>query len=137
MSKLAIYLHPSRIIGATLGDGAAEIGAALRLILSELGDSQRPRRMTRGALECAASIRPFITTRRPNTRRQLSSTQRANIFARDGEVCVYCDGVSGPFEVDHILAVARGGSDLPSNLCVACEDCNRSKGAKLVSEWAS
>lgn len=36
----------------------------------------------------------------------------------------------GLFHVDHILPVARGGTDHESNLCLACELCNLYKWAK-------
>ncbi|WP_170249261.1 HNH endonuclease [Methylobacterium haplocladii] len=60
---------------------------------------------------------------------------RELVFGRDGSFCRYCLDDEGPFEIDHILARARGGSDHPDNLGVACRPCNRSKGAKLIEEW--
>jgi hypothetical protein len=65
----------------------------------------------------------------------LSAAQRAEIYARDGEVCAYCASTEGPFHIDHVEPVARGGTNDPANLCVACKDCNLSKGAKSVDEW--
>ncbi len=49
--------------------------------------------------------------------------------------CAYCEGEEGPFEIDHVHPVALGGSDDPENLVWACRPCNRSKGAKPLSEW--
>lgn len=49
--------------------------------------------------------------------------------------CLYCDDAIGPFEVDHFVPLARGGTDHRSNLVCACRSCNRSKGPKLVEEW--
>ncbi len=51
--------------------------------------------------------------------------------------CEYCDKVvmAGQWEADHIVPVARGGSNKPSNLAVACIKCNRDKAAKDVLEW--
>ncbi len=60
---------------------------------------------------------------------------RILVLERDGEVCRYCHSEAGPFEIDHILAVVRGGLTVLANLCVACLKCNRSKGAKLLEEW--
>jgi 5-methylcytosine-specific restriction endonuclease McrA len=68
-------------------------------------------------------------------RPSLNAAIRALIFERDGYVCSYCGTEDGPFDVDHIHPVARGGSDDPENLCVACAPCNRSKGARTLSEW--
>lgn len=57
------------------------------------------------------------------------------IYRRDGYVCTYCGDENGPFEVDHVVPVTRGGSNAPDNLCVACKPCNSSKGDRLLSEW--
>lgn len=57
------------------------------------------------------------------------------------DVCHIC-GHTGADEVDHVLALARGGSEDISNLapahgakpCDTCgKQCNRSKGAKLFA----
>ena len=34
--------------------------------------------------------------------------------------------------VEHIVAIKHGGSDDPSNLCLACERCNLFKGSDLT-----
>lgn len=60
---------------------------------------------------------------------------RAAIFERDGWACMYCGDSAGPLECDHIVPISRGGSNDKSNLVTACRRCNRSKRAKLVSEW--
>ncbi len=47
-----------------------------------------------------------------------------------GRRCVYC-ARSLPLEaatLDHVIPVARGGTDAPGNLVVACGACNRLKG---------
>ena len=51
------------------------------------------------------------------------------------ETCAYCGCTSGPFELDHIIPVSRGGGNDQENLTCACRACNRSKGAKTVEEW--
>lgn len=65
----------------------------------------------------------------------LPQSVRVEVFARDGFACAYCGDTDGPFEVDHVEARIRGGTDDPSNLCVACRACNRSKGALPLHEW--
>lgn len=50
-----------------------------------------------------------------------------------GNCCAYC---RGPYEVmDHVVPLARGGSNWPANLRPACKICNDSKKAKRLSEW--
>ncbi|MBL8983224.1 MAG: HNH endonuclease, partial [Gemmatimonadetes bacterium] len=47
-----------------------------------------------------------------------------------GRRCVYCARVL-PLEhatLDHVVPLARGGTDDPGNLVVACGPCNRLKG---------
>ena len=50
-----------------------------------------------------------------------------------GGKCAYC---GGPFEhVDHVIALARGGTNWPANLRPACARCNGSKHARPLQEW--
>jgi 5-methylcytosine-specific restriction endonuclease McrA len=59
---------------------------------------------------------------------------RAEIFARWGGRCCYCD--SEATALDHVTPIARQGADAPHNLVPACTPCNSSKGAKPLAEWA-
>jgi 5-methylcytosine-specific restriction endonuclease McrA len=65
----------------------------------------------------------------------LSKARRDAILARDGAVCRYCGDEAGPFHIDHVEPLARGGSNRDDNLCVACAPCNFAKAAKVGSEW--
>lgn len=65
----------------------------------------------------------------------LSAAIRLAIHERDKYLCAYCGTGEGPFEVDHVVPVSRGGGDDHDNLCLACKPCNRAKSNKLVSEW--
>ena len=51
------------------------------------------------------------------------------LVERDGLRCHYCDTFMTYKEaqIDHILAKARGGTDAPSNLVLACARCNHVK----------
>ena len=51
------------------------------------------------------------------------------LVERDGLRCHYCDVVMNykDAQIDHILAKARGGTDAPSNLVLACAMCNHVK----------
>lgn len=42
------------------------------------------------------------------------------------------DRVERDWEIDHKVAVYYGGTNAPSNLCLACKPCNRKKGADLL-----
>lgn len=63
------------------------------------------------------------------TRKPIPVDVRALVFARDGLACVACGG-GDDLTVDHIVAVANGGTDDPDNLQTLCRPCNSSKGTK-------
>lgn len=69
------------------------------------------------------------------SRQSLPVTTCRQVAARCDYRCTYCGDLTGPFEVDHIYPVALGGTDDLENLTLACVPCNRSKGAKKLSEW--
>lgn len=52
------------------------------------------------------------------------------LIHQDGR-CAYCSDLLGPdFQVDHVIPLAKGGSNWPSNLAVACPACNRKKNVR-------
>lgn len=42
--------------------------------------------------------------------------------------CTYCSIENVPLQVEHVKPKANGGSDRISNLCLACDKCNKKKG---------
>lgn len=51
-------------------------------------------------------------------------------------LCWWCSKpLNNKYHIDHRIPLARGGSNAPANLCLACPKCNNSKGAKLPHEW--
>jgi len=51
--------------------------------------------------------------------------------------CWWCGKTVGQkYHVDHIVPLARGGSNKPNNICISCPRCNLSKQDKLPQEWA-
>lgn len=68
-------------------------------------------------------------------RRALSVKTRFDVFKRDAFTCQYC-GAHPPgvlLHVDHVVAVAAGGTNSVDNLVTACEPCNLGKGARSLS----
>jgi len=57
------------------------------------------------------------------------------LVMRDGLRCHYCDHLMtyDEAQIDHILAKARGGSDAPHNLVLACARCNGLKSTLCYS----
>lgn len=66
----------------------------------------------------------------------ISKKLRFDVFKRDQFACQYCGAHPSEtvlLEVDHIHPVAEGGTNEIDNLVTACFDCNRGKGAGLLS----
>lgn len=57
------------------------------------------------------------------------------LLSKWGRKCVYCGIENVPFEIEHILARSKGGSNRVSNLCLSCHSCNQAKGNKPVEEF--
>jgi 5-methylcytosine-specific restriction endonuclease McrA len=60
---------------------------------------------------------------------------REYLLEKWGRACAYCSSTGIPLQVEHITPRARGGSDRVSNLTLACERCNRAKGAQTATEF--
>lgn len=63
-------------------------------------------------------------------REQIPDSVRLFVWQRDGGKCVKC-GANEKLEFDHIIPVAKGGSNTERNIQLLCERCNRQKGAKI------
>jgi HNH endonuclease/RRXRR protein len=60
---------------------------------------------------------------------------RAYVLQKWARRCAYCGATNAPFQLDHIIPRSRHGSDRVSNLCLACEACNRKKGNQTATEF--
>ena len=65
-----------------------------------------------------------------NLRESIPDDVKLFVWQRDGGKCVKC-GIQQNLEFDHIIPVAKGGSNTARNIQLLCETCNRSKGANL------
>lgn len=54
---------------------------------------------------------------------------RDYLLEHDHHTCQECGAKQGPFEIDHVIPIAKGGQNVPNNLRVLCRTCNRRKGA--------
>ena len=53
---------------------------------------------------------------------------REYLLQKWGRQCVYCGKANVPLQIDHIIPKGKRGSNRPSNLTMACQDCNQAKG---------
>ena len=69
-------------------------------------------------------------------RRNPSKSTRRRLWRSTDGRCIYCgDGLTPGWHVDHMVPLARGGSNDPHNLAPACPDCNTTKGAAPLRQW--
>jgi hypothetical protein len=62
---------------------------------------------------------------------------REYLLEKWGRKCAYCGKTNVPLQIEHLLPRTRGGSDRVSNLTLACEPCNQSKGNRTAAEVGS
>lgn len=67
----------------------------------------------------------------PSARQRIPDDVKQLVWGRDGGACVAC-GSTSELQFDHVIPVALGGSNEPSNLQLLCGPCNRRKGAGLT-----
>lgn len=72
----------------------------------------------------APDIRPAIQSR------YIPKDIRQFVLERDNHQCQLCNSNLYP-EIDHIIPLAKGGSNHPDNLQVLCRGCNSQKGARV------
>lgn len=69
--------------------------------------------------------------------RKVSNSLRFDVFQRDEHTCQYC-GRKAPeveLQADHLIPVARGGTDAFDNLVTSCRECNSGKSAKIIARF--
>lgn len=80
------------------------------------------------------------TPKTSSPRKPLPKYKRDQVFRRDGYTCRKCGAKGGlhgtlgvQLHIDHIVPVAKGGTDEINNLQVLCAPCNTKKGSKSWS----
>jgi 5-methylcytosine-specific restriction endonuclease McrA len=101
------------------------------------------RHATCGSERCVAEKRRAERRARKAYERALTRGQRPGVFnARewggrlleyDG-ACAYC-GSDLCIEIEHVIPLCRGGSNLIANVVPACHECNQDKGSMMPEEW--
>lgn len=60
---------------------------------------------------------------------------REYLLEKFGRRCAYCRKTGVPLQVEHINPRSRGGSNRISNLTIACQPCNQTKGNQTAAEF--
>lgn len=103
-------------------------------------------RSAKWSLENPESGRAAVRNRRARIRAAKGShspSDIARLGVEQGWACAACDAdIRESYHVDHVVAVAAGGSNSPENLQLLCPACNLKKGAKpltvfLAEMWPS
>lgn len=64
-----------------------------------------------------------------------SKSWKKRIYERDGYKCKYC-GSTNNLTIDHIIPLAKGGTNEPDNLRVMCRTCNCRKGRGYEQDYS-
>ncbi len=69
-------------------------------------------------------------------RQAISNSLRFAILERDHFKCRYCGCSASEKElyVDHVIPIASGGGNDPTNLVTACFECNSGKGGSILQK---
>jgi len=75
--------------------------------------------------------------RERNAEGRFTKNDLLQILAQQAWRCVACrsDLRESGYHADHILPLARGGSNWPENIQALCPSCNKSKGARTEDEF--
>ena len=88
------------------------------------------RKFAKGVDRADRTYRKFVhlkTEFRPASREHLSASKRKRILLRAKGRCMKC-GSGKNLEIDHVVPLAKGGSNRLENLQLLCQRCNRMKG---------
>jgi 5-methylcytosine-specific restriction endonuclease McrA len=58
----------------------------------------------------------------------ISMDQWNAILSAHNHACAYCQRNDRSLEMDHVIALTKGGKHCPTNIVPACKPCNSSKG---------
>lgn len=85
-------------------------------------------------------ISRMYVARRRARERNLAATftkeQWRVIVAEFEGLCAYCQKQPGP-QMEHIVAVTRGGGFVAGNIIPACETCNKTKAARTIEDFCA
>lgn len=73
--------------------------------------------------------------KRQTHKEHYTSLDVQNRFKAQRGKCWWCKSDLTDYHVDHIIPIAKGGSDSADNICISCVTCNLSKNAKMPHDF--
>jgi hypothetical protein len=123
-----LWLYRDGIYVAERNPRASELGeTALRIKAIHFQGDIALRRLR----EQVANFEAIGALKAKSQRRSLPDDVKLVVWARDGGACVKC-GATKELQFDHVIPLARGGSDTGDNIQILCQTCNLAKGDRLV-----
>ena len=118
-----------RVYGVPVsGDTFLRRFGSWRKALVAAASTVRPDADVSGASDPIRTPEPAPSRQR---REAMSDRKRFFVFKRDSYTCKICHASGVPIEVDHVIPVAKGGTDDLDNLQTLCFSCNRGKRDSL------
>lgn len=59
---------------------------------------------------------------------KITAEEWQSILKAHGYACAYCKTTDAPLEMDHVIALSKGGLHCAANIVPACKPCNSKKG---------
>ena len=76
--------------------------------------------------------------RKKNAPGQFTTNEVLGKYEAQCRKCFYClCDLNGQYQVDHYIPLARGGTNWPDNIVLACPKCNFRKGDRLPSDFVA
>lgn len=98
--------------------------------------AERAREYRANNLEKYRAHRRNRKARARNAEGSFTHEDVAALYVKQDGCCYWCSVDLGDrYEVDHYIPLAKGGTNNPDNLVLACQTCNASKGAKMPDEF--
>jgi len=83
-----------------------------------------------------AERRSKYNKRKNEAEGNFTNTEIRLLRKKQNDCCAYCgDFLNGSGELDHKIALLKGGTNYISNLAWTCRTCNKDKGSKSASEF--
>lgn len=130
----ALYRERRRAADMERRKAAAAERRATAEARREVNKERRRAQQTRWIKDNPEKVRAVRHRRRARNKKAegfFTADDIARIYKAQKGRCAYCRCKLGAdFHRDHVIALASGGTNWPSNIQLTCDPCNRSKGAK-------